>query len=104
MKISFFNLDDNQKKLITMNFIGLELKFFDNSINKTDISEFDDSEIICICPKSNVDKKILDKCKRLKCVVTRSTGIDHIDSEYCRLKNINIKNTTKYGGITVAGY
>ena len=47
---------------------------------------------------------ILDKCKNLKYVVTRSTGIDHIDSEYCKTKNINIKNTTKYGGVTVAEY
>lgn len=104
MKISFFNLDDVQKKYIMMNFPDSELKFFDNSINKTDITEFDDSEIICICPKSNVDKKILDKCKQLKYVITRSTGIDHIDSKCCKEKNINIKNTTKYGGITVAEY
>lgn len=104
MKIAFFNLDDNQKKIINMNFINSQLKFFDNSINKTDIREFCDSEIICICPKSNVNKMILDKCKNLKYVITRSTGIDHIDSEYCKVKNINIKNTTKYGGITVAEY
>lgn len=104
MKISFFNLDNIQKKIVMKNFKNLNLSFFDNSINKTDISEFDDSEIICICPKSNVDKKILDKCKRLKCVITRSTGIDHIDGEYCKKKNIDIKNTTKYGGITVAEY
>lgn len=104
MKIAFFNLDDDEKKIINKNFINSELKFFNNSINKTDIEEFCDSEIICICPKSNVNKMILDKCKNLKYVITRSTGIDHIDSEYCKVKNINIKNTTKYGGITVAEY
>lgn len=104
MKIAFFNLDDNEKKIININFINSQLKFFNNSINQTDIGEFCDSEIICICPKSNVNKMILDKCKNLKYVITRSTGIDHIDSEYCKVKNINIKNTTKYGGITVAEY
>lgn len=104
MKLSFFNLSDNKKEIIKEKFNNFDLKFFDDSINKTNISEFSDSEIICICPKSNVNKMILEKCKNLKYVVTRSTGFDHIDSEYCKAKNIKIKNTIKYGGRTVAEY
>lgn len=104
MKLSFFNLSDNKKEIIKEKFNNFDLKFFDDSINKTNISEFSDSEIICICPKSNVNKMILEKCKNLKYVVTRSTGFDHIDSEYCKAKNKKIKNTIKYGGRTVAEY
>ena len=104
MKLSFFNLSDNKKEIIKEKFNNFDLKFFDDSINKTNISEFSDSEIICICPKSNVNKMILEKCKNLRYVVTRSTGFDHIDSEYCKAKNIKIKNTIKYGGRTVAEY
>lgn len=104
MKLSFFNLDDLEKEIIKKNFNNSNLRFFDNSINKTDISEFYDSEIICICPKSNVNKEIIDKCEKLKCIVTRSTGVDHIDTKFCEEKNIEIKNTVKYGGITVAEY
>lgn len=104
MKLSFFNLSDNKKEIIKEKFNNFDLNFFDNSINKTNINEFSDSEIICICPKSNVNKMILEKCKNLKYVVTRSTGFDHIDSEYCKGNNIKIKNTIKYGGRTVAEY
>lgn len=104
MKLSFFNLSDNKKEIIKEKFNNFDLKFFDDSINKTNISEFSDSEIICICPKSNVNKMILEKCKNLRYVVTRSTGFDHIDSEYCKDNNIKIKNTIKYGGRTVAEY
>ena len=104
MKLSFFNLSDNKKEIIKEKFNNFDLKFFDDSINKTNISEFSDSEIICICPKSNVNKMILEKCKNLRYVVTRSTGFDHIDSEYCKGNNIKIKNTIKYGGRTVAEY
>lgn len=104
MKLSFFNLSDNKKEIIKEKFNNFDLKFFDDSINKTNISEFSDSEIICICPKSNVNKMILEKCKNLRYVVTRSTGFDHIDSEYCKGNNIKIKNTVKYGGRTVAEY
>ena len=43
MKIAFFNLDDNEKRIININFINSQLKFFDNSINQTDIEEFCDS-------------------------------------------------------------
>ena len=102
MKLSFFNLSDNKKEIIKEKFNNFDLKFFDDSINKTNISEFSDSEIICICPKSNVNKEIIDKCQKLKCIVTRSTGVDHIDTKFCEEKNIEIKNTVKYGGFTVA--
>lgn len=104
MKLSFFNLSDNKKEIAKEKFNNFDLKFFDDSINKTNISEFSDSEIICICPKSNANKMILEKCKNLKYVVTRSTGFDHIDSEYCKDNDIKIKNTIKYGGRTVAEY
>ena len=38
----------------------------------------------------------------LKLIATRSTGVDHIDADACKEKNIAIKNVPLYGENTVA--
>lgn len=104
MVISFFNLEKNQEDIIKNKFMGYNLRFFSDSANKIDINQYIDSDIICICPKTCLDQQVLSQCKNLKCIIARSTGIDHINSEYCEKHNIQIKNAIKYGGITVAEY
>jgi D-3-phosphoglycerate dehydrogenase len=37
-----------------------------------------------------LDKSILQKAKQLKYICTPTTGLDHIDIEYCRLNNIQV--------------
>lgn len=104
MIISFFNLTTEEEQKVKNIFQKETLKFFKDSVNKTNISEYNDSNIICICPKSNLNIEILSQCKNLKYIIARSTGIDHIDTTYCNKNNIIIKNTIKYGGISVAEY
>ncbi|MFH1662278.1 MAG: NAD(P)-dependent oxidoreductase [Candidatus Falkowbacteria bacterium] len=38
----------------------------------------------------NIDKKIIDKAENLKIIATATTGLDHIDVEYAREKEIEI--------------
>lgn len=104
MVITFFNLSDVEERIARKRYSNHETKFFSESVTKTDILEFDDSDIICVSPKSNVNSKIIDACKNLKYVIARSTGIDHIDYSYCKEKNILIKNAVNYGSISVAEY
>jgi len=37
-----------------------------------------------------VDKKFISKFKKLQVIVTPSTGINHIDTDYCKTKNITV--------------
>lgn len=104
MVISFFNLNQEEKILIKKKIKNCSINFFEESVNKTDISEYKNSDILCVCPKSNINSSILKECTNLKYVVTRSTGIDHIDSKYCMLNDIKIINVVKYGGVSVAEY
>jgi D-lactate dehydrogenase len=46
----------------------------------------------------------LELLPNLKAIATRSTGVDHIDSNYCKEKNIKILNVAEYGSDTVAEF
>lgn len=102
MLISFFEVSDVEKEKLKKSFRGNTLQFFEDVIQNIDEKEYIGSDVICTFIHSKLDKPILEKCKNLKLIATRSTGIDHIDSEYCALKNIEIKNVPLYGENTVA--
>lgn len=51
-----------------------------------------------------VDEPVLSQFPNLKQVVTRSTGINHVDFEYCREKNIAVQNIVDYSTESVAEY
>lgn len=61
-------------------------------------------EILTIFISSIMDKKNIDKFPNLKLILTRSTGTDHIDIDYAKLKNIKVINIKNYGNISVAEY
>ena len=43
-------------------------------------------------PKYKINKKILEKLKNLKIIITPSTGTNHIDVNYCLKKNIKVES------------
>ena len=47
------------------------------------------------CPNYRIDKKILNNAKKLKLIVTPSTGNNHIDKIFCKKKGIKIKTLLK---------
>jgi D-lactate dehydrogenase len=59
---------------------------------------------IAVFPGSVVTAATLDKLPKLACVVTRSTGFDHIDLRACKARNISVFTVPDYGSITVAEY
>ncbi|PIQ73224.1 hydroxyacid dehydrogenase, partial [Candidatus Roizmanbacteria bacterium CG11_big_fil_rev_8_21_14_0_20_36_8] len=49
-----------------------------------------------------LSKSILKNFPKLKHIATRSTGFDHIDTEYCSKRKITVSNVPEYGSNTVA--
>lgn len=66
--------------------------------------DLSDIEVLCTFIHSQVKKELIDKMPKLKLVVTRSTGFDHIDTVYCKEKGITACNVPFYGENTVAEY
>lgn len=71
---------------------------------KKDFKFFKKVEVLSVFISSILDKKNIDKFPNLKLILTRSTGMDHIDLGYAKKKGIEVQNISNYGDISVAEY
>lgn len=102
MQIAFFEINDIEKERFTKLLTEHTLKFFDEPIQNVNQDEYLDSDVISVFIHSKVNEENICNCSNLKLIATRSTGIDHIDLEYAKTQNIQIKNVPLYGENTVA--
>ena len=51
----------------------------------------EDTEVLIISHLCDGSEETLTHFNNLRVVITRSTGFDHIDTEYCKKKNIDVK-------------
>ncbi|MDP3736341.1 MAG: hydroxyacid dehydrogenase [Hyphomonadaceae bacterium] len=61
-----------------------------------------DAEVVSPFVYSKLSQAVLAQFDNLKLVATRSTGYDHIDTDYCRARGIAVCNVPDYGDSTVA--
>jgi D-lactate dehydrogenase len=61
-----------------------------------------DAEIISTFIRSDLSEPVLRRFKHLRLIATRSTGVDHIDLDYCRRAGVTVCNVPDYGDHTVA--
>ena len=82
MKIGILEREYFSSKVITqLNEIG-EVKFYSQNEN---LAEFlDDKQIIYTRLKYFFNKRLLDYSKNLKFLVSPTTGLNHIDIDYCQ--------------------
>ena len=66
------------------------------------LKEIKDADAYLASASIKIDKQFLDRASKLKVIGSPSTGVDHIDSEYCERKGISILNVPTYGENTVA--
>ena len=106
--IVFFDVDE-----ITYNYIK-EREICDSdacifehnvsSVSDADYQKIKDADIISVFIHSNFNKEVLQKFPKLKLITTRSTGVNHIDTEYCKQHGIVVENVPRYGEATVAEF
>ncbi|HVZ58674.1 MAG TPA: NAD(P)-dependent oxidoreductase [Patescibacteria group bacterium] len=101
MQIAFFEIEDWEEKFLKDKLQGHELTFSTDPVTPA-TSTIETIEILSVFIYSKVDKELLEKMPKLKMIVTRSTGFDHIDLESCKAKNIIVANVPEYGTQTVA--
>ncbi len=101
--IYFLDVSKDQSLLIK--------KFFKNAkiVNKllTEkelIRKCKDAEIICSSNRQKISKKLIENSKKLKFIITRSVGYDHIDLETAKKYNILVANVPDYGSHVIAEF
>lgn len=102
MKIVIFELED-WEKIYFERLKGEHEVLLTNDVVTGELdSRYRDADIISTFIYSKLQENSLKQFPRLKLIVTRSTGFDHIDLDYCRDNDISISNAPNYGQNTVA--
>lgn len=101
MRIAFFEIEDWEIPILKEHFGENDIRFESTPVEK-ETTSLDTIEILSVFIYSELTKEILSLMPNLKLIVTRSTGFDHIDTEYCKEKGITVSNVPEYGTRTVA--
>jgi len=101
MRIAFFETEPWEEEYFR-NHLGenQQLSFSHEAISPQTIDP--ETEILSPFIYSQLTSDILEKLPKVRLIATRSTGIDHIDSEYCGAHNIEVRNVPSYGVNTIA--
>ena len=105
-KVAFFGVKAWERDIIEREISSLDtfgVGIFEQEVQEA-IELAKNYKVISPFIYSKLDKKVLVKLPKLKLVATRSTGFDHIDSDYCKSKKIKIATVPEYGSDTVAEY
>ncbi|MEM2217662.1 MAG: hypothetical protein QW731_04720, partial [Thermofilaceae archaeon] len=79
VQIAFFEIEGWEETQIRKALAGHDLIFNQKPLTLENTGAVKDSEIISVFIYSNVGPELLEKLPKLKAIITRSTGYDHID-------------------------
>ena len=102
MKVSFFELKGWEQEILKNGLRKHKLNFDSEPLTEKNISKVKDADVISVFVYSEIDKKIFDKMKKIKLIITRSAGFYHIDLKECKRRKIVVLNIPRYGENTVA--
>ena len=105
-KIAFFGVKSWEREIVEKEIARLDsygVGIFEGEV-QDNLELAKEYEVISIFIYSRLTKEVLDKLPNLKAIMSRSTGIDHIDSKECERRKIKVYNVPVYGSNTVAEY
>lgn len=70
--------------------------YYDRKEDKASLIERIADNDIAIISNIPLRKEVLEKCPNLKLLAVAFTGLDHIDMEYCKERNIDVINASGY--------
>ena len=76
--------------------------FEENEISEEMLAKLQDIEILTIFIQTKITAEIISSLPKLRLIVTRSTGYDHIDIGACSAHEIKVCNVPTYGTETIA--
>jgi len=68
----------------------------------TDMADLNHTQILLIRSKTKVTKEMLDKAPSLKLVIRGGVGLDNVDREACKARNVEVMNTAAASSVAVA--
>lgn len=80
---------------------GLEVDFSEPDLSKVKLEDYD---VLFVRTYTRVDKKVLDRAKNLKAVIRAGVGLDNIDVEECKKRNIRVYHSPGSNANAVASH
>lgn len=102
MKIGVFEIESWEREAFDDLSQKHELLFDERELDIDIAKEYADVDVVSVFIYSYLDAEILKHFKQLKLITTRSTGVDHIDIDYCGKHGIAVARVPDYGTHTVA--
>ncbi|MEA5506087.1 hydroxyacid dehydrogenase [Halotia wernerae UHCC 0503] len=102
MKIVIFELEEWERQTFKELNTEHQIKFLPERLTQDNINQYQDADVVSVFIYSDLSADILKQFKNLQLIATRSTGCDHIDTNYCQEHDIMVCNVPTYGENTVA--
>ncbi|MFN3504761.1 MAG: NAD(P)-dependent oxidoreductase [Caldimicrobium sp.] len=90
------------KEKLLKEFENLEVEFRTESLREANASNYRSAQAVVISSNSLITEEVLEEMPSLRLIITRTTGVDHIDLLSCQKKGIQVANFPYYASITVA--
>ena len=102
MKIFFAEIENWEIDYIKTRLPNAELFFSEKKLDKDNLPEQVDFDVISAFVGSVIDEDVLKNFPNIKMVTTRSTGFDHLNLKALKEKNVKVGYVPGYGDNTVA--
>lgn len=100
-RVAWFDAKEWEKQYLKDKVHNFDIDFFEESLNEDNTSKAEDYEIVSVFVDSDINQKVIDKIDA-DFIACRSTGIDHVDTDYAAQKSVMVANVPNYGPSTVA--
>ncbi|MDP7975147.1 MAG: NAD(P)-dependent oxidoreductase, partial [TACK group archaeon] len=81
---------------------GQQVKFHSFPLGRETVQFASEAEVVVVFIGSRLDKEVFVALPRLRYIITRSTGYDHIDIEEAKRRGVVVSNVVGYGTVPVA--
>lgn len=78
------------------------VEFREEPLDAENAAELSAAQVISTFIYSDLDREVLAELESLELIATRSTGFDHIATDWCEKQGIVVSNVPRYGANTVA--
>ncbi|MFP4623353.1 MAG: hydroxyacid dehydrogenase [Gemmatimonadota bacterium] len=79
-----------------------EVVYHEEPLTEENAGDDADADVISTFIYSECQSRVLDSFDHLKLIASRSTGVDHIDMDWCDAHDVTVANVPSYGENTVA--
>lgn len=102
MRIVIFEVEPWERETFGSLEDGHEALLVEDPLDISAVERYRDADVISTFIYSKLGRDILEQFDHLKLIATRSTGVDHIDLDFCAEHGIQVANVPVYGVNTVA--